>query len=736
MAEKEVEIVIGARTDGLIKGVAQTNAALQSIQGQVNRVTSGFGQLAAIIGVSFSVHGLISYIESMGKLGEETERTMARLGGTAEMVTRMEGVAKVTGIEMAQLTSSFERMTMAIKRSGKDPLSEAAQGLKLLGLSAKDFQGLNFEQYFIKLSEAVSKFNPGMELNNALMAVGGRAVARLIPTLRLGADGFKDLGEKVSAAQAGLARAIPETAKVDDQLDILKISVQSFGARIFNVLQPAISSAIEWMTKFVQSMSEDKLRGIIRTIGDYALSFLQTIGHLVISIDEQIQNLSGSASGIKGTLERVAGFGVAGGIIGVLGGPAGVVGGALVGGTVGLLSGGDEATEEVKKRTADLKAAFEERHRMLDDKIKAEKEKLDALLSTVAGGAGEGDGSGLKTAGSINVNAREELQFAVTSIQTQIQMSKGLMDQNIARYELDAQYSLKTEQQKIAAIKAAIEKHFELEHDRLKRIRDMQPTPQEKAAAHQQVLAAEQQHALKMIQLNGQMVMDIKAQWSLLTDAFTSSWASSMGQLIAGTMSFKEAFRSSMAAVSNAFFQEIARMVAKWASKELTELTLTVMGEKAKTAAATEGAAERSGLTAIEAIKAIGNSVAQIFAELTAWLVPVFGPAAPAVAIGIAGGVGAAAYGMIKGFDTGSWSVPQDMVAMVHAGERITPAGVQGGGWQDGRSKGGEGGGGATIIINAVDARSVAAWAQDHAGALAGAVAGYQRVNPSSRGRF
>jgi hypothetical protein len=102
------------------------------------------------------------------------------------------------------------------------------------------------------------------------------------------------------------------------------------------------------------------------------------------------------------------------------------------------------------------------------------------------------------------------------------------------------------------------------------------------------------------------------------------------------------------------------------------------------------------------------------------------------------GGDGLGALGALAMFQDGAWSIPRDMIAMVHEGEMILPAEVAG------RARGGgaaspfpasAGGAGLTLNVNvqALDSQDVARWANTNAKTLAATITRYMSSNPSSR---
>jgi hypothetical protein len=163
------------------------------------------------------------------------------------------------------------------------------------------------------------------------------------------------------------------------------------------------------------------------------------------------------------------------------------------------------------------------------------------------------------------------------------------------------------------------------------------------------------------------------------------SVARSITGMIAGTTSFRDAARNILLQVIQTFIQARIRMVTDWLAGVAAQTTATSAAEASKTAAVAAGTSARTSLESSAAatsgfgiisniLKSIFASAAQTFAGIFGFLSPVMGPAAagPALA-GQATVLGVASA--LPAFEVGSWELPGDMIAKVHKGEMIVPAG-------------------------------------------------------------
>ncbi|HTZ79053.1 MAG TPA: hypothetical protein VMC10_14145 [Stellaceae bacterium] len=136
----------------------------------------------------------------------------------------------------------------------------------------------------------------------------------------------------------------------------------------------------------------------------------------------------------------------------------------------------------------------------------------------------------------------------------------------------------------------------------------------------------------------------------------------------------------------------------------------------AAASAATETTSTLSSITkhAASAAAAVYDSVAQI--PYVGWVLAPIAAGAAFVAV--------EAYGaLMPSFDSGAWNLPQDMVAQVHAGESVIPAGIAGsmrdffaGGGADGDAGGGNVA--VTFNVSSMDGASVLSTLKRNQGAL------------------
>lgn len=273
-----------------------------------------------------------------------------------------------------------------------------------------------------------------------------------------------------------------------------------------------------------------------------------------------------------------------------------------------------------------------------------------------------------------------------------------------------------SDQEEIAALKALEENKYQVE---VQALQDKIALMKEEGAARQQQLdelaKMKEQHDAAMVKLEDQRILAVKKDWDSMLGAVSGAFEQSLNGMIQGTQTFQK----SMANIQQAILAEFIKMGVKKVTSEIANQA--AMTAASTTGAAVRGAAEKGAsgqslmLNAMQAIKKIINAAGETFAGTFAFLSPEMGPMAAGPAMAASGAVAAVA-GTVASSAGGEWRVPADRLNLVHKNETILPAHiatplrnmVEGGGM----------GGGDTINIHAMDARSFQRFLSDNSAAL------------------
>jgi hypothetical protein len=205
------------------------------------------------------------------------------------------------------------------------------------------------------------------------------------------------------------------------------------------------------------------------------------------------------------------------------------------------------------------------------------------------------------------------------------------------------------------------------------------------AAAQRRIEEVASQSALRRQEIERSVNQQIYADYRRSFEQIGSTVSSSITGMITGQLRLRDAARNVLLQIIQSFIQARVKTVADWLAGVAAQTAATTTGEAAKTAAVTAGVAARTGAEASGStagiastisgvLKSITASAGETFAGIFGFLSPVMGPAAVGPAAAGEATVLSVATGLAS-FAGGSWSLPSDMIAQVHQGEMIVPAG-------------------------------------------------------------
>ncbi|MGH6811307.1 MAG: hypothetical protein ACREDM_02870 [Methylocella sp.] len=205
------------------------------------------------------------------------------------------------------------------------------------------------------------------------------------------------------------------------------------------------------------------------------------------------------------------------------------------------------------------------------------------------------------------------------------------------------------------------------------------------AAAQRRIEELASQSALRRQEIERNVNQQIYADYRRSFEQIGSSVSSSIMGMITSHQSLKQSAIKILDQILSMFIQSQVKMVANWLASQLAQTMATTTSQTAQTAAVTAGVAARTGAeaagsaassaaTASSVLHSIMASAGETFAGIFGFLSPVMGPAAAGPAAAGEATVLSVATGMAS-FAGGSWSLPFDMIARVHQGEMIVPAG-------------------------------------------------------------
>lgn len=654
-----VQVTFGANIDKLVEGVGQVKSSIDSIGSSLTHV-------AELFGVAFSAEGVKSFIESMAQLGLSTQRTATSLGLSNQKVIELSGFAKLTGSDIDTLSTGIERMSLNIQKSTKDDFNPAAQALKLLGLNARDLVGLPTDQYFEKLADAVSKFNPSLNLTNALMAIGGRGISQMVPSLLQGGDAFREMREQVAQASEGLAAAVPGMADTHEKLTLLGISAQSFGARIFSVLKPAIDQAVVSITQWLQSIKSTDIQSVFNEIVSTLGSAAVAIANFFITATEDWEKFVSSINS---------------GLPAVHAGAAGIL---TITGQLGA------AWDQIKQAWAG--ATGGEPFSAIEARASAAREQVQSLVTSIqsivtgargGGGAFAGEPSsgptgGGQDIGAINVGALNAARAAQQQYQAMIAQATGAYAVLKGLYSTDVAVHRTTVDEETANLQSALAERWSIEQALFDKEKSLyaESTPQYTAVLKAQQVAYQQYLKEHQALTDTQLKADVQ-EWSSMLSPFVGAWNSQLRGLLAGTESWSTAWRKILGDMIVWGIEQLERFAVEQAALGLASSLhagpQSLLG--GLLGGGPQAAATAANTTALVALQAALDANTVALGGETAATTAAAGASAASSGGGFLSGF-SSLFSLLgfAGFAAGTDYVASSGLALIHKGEAVVPA--------------------------------------------------------------
>ena len=238
------KVTIGATIEELTSAVEKAKSSLESLKGGVE------GLVAA-----FSIKELGEFVDSMAKLGEQTERMSAILGVSTTTIQELGTIAKLVGGDANSMALAMERLQLGLQRAAV-PTSQQAMALRALGISAQSLIGLKLDDQMNRIADVFSKFADGTNKTAIAMALFGRAGAQMIPYLdqgRVGLERWRQ--EMLDFGTVATGPTIEALAGLDRRITIMNASFTALGQTLVGSVSKTLSDFADGLAKSAGSLN-------------------------------------------------------------------------------------------------------------------------------------------------------------------------------------------------------------------------------------------------------------------------------------------------------------------------------------------------------------------------------------------------------------------------------------------------------------------------------------------------
>lgn len=246
--------------------------------------------------------GLVDSVTAVGAAISDTAKTVGL--GTTEF-QRLKFIAEQTGTPLGNLVKGLQNiqrnMRDAALAAGKGQKTGFSRALDEVGLSLKDLEGLDAEQRFAKIGQALSNIDDaGRRVALSQKLIGEEAGPKMAGLLKLTRGEIKALGDE--AERLGIVmdkKAIKKSEDFQESLDKLKAVIKGIKRTIAIEFVPIVKKAVDQFKTWVianKDFIKLKVGDVIRALLKVFSKFLDNIDN----ISKAMLGLISAAAGIVG----------------------------------------------------------------------------------------------------------------------------------------------------------------------------------------------------------------------------------------------------------------------------------------------------------------------------------------------------------------------------------------------------------------------------------------------------
>lgn len=291
-------VTIGAKTQGLDDGAKKSESTLNSLQKTMTSVIKS----SALLGVAAVAAGasIVASLVNSGRLAIDTQAKLAQaLDGTIGGLRATEMAAGDAGIATEELYSIAAKLNARLGDAASQS-GAAYDALTKLGLSAESLIGLDIDQRFAAIADAMRRMNlSGAESQDIMRDLGVRN-ENLANLMRQGGDAFREQAEEVR--RLGLNLSMVDAAKVE----AANRAIDDMGD-VVTVIQDKLTVAAAPYLEVLAS----KFKELVIGSGDLQSAIDSVIKNIFTGFGKAANAVHGLRVVIKGVEVVMAGFNAA-----------------------------------------------------------------------------------------------------------------------------------------------------------------------------------------------------------------------------------------------------------------------------------------------------------------------------------------------------------------------------------------------------------------------------------------
>lgn len=257
MADPTAKLLVRIDADiGKLKaGLNEGERKVGGFAGTIKKHHRAIGIAMAAMGGAILAAAALS-VKAYVQMGDEVQKMALRTGFSTEALSELRHAAQISGADLSALEKAVKRMSGTIL-DAQDGLETYIRAFQHIGIEIKELDGLNPEQQFLKIAEAIAELEDPTKRAAIAQDIFGRAGTALLPLFAAGKEGLADLREE--AHRLGIVfdqEAADKAAEFNDALTRLKDATSGLKIKLADVLLPVLLEVIEKIKEIVVGLSE------------------------------------------------------------------------------------------------------------------------------------------------------------------------------------------------------------------------------------------------------------------------------------------------------------------------------------------------------------------------------------------------------------------------------------------------------------------------------------------------
>lgn len=291
---------LGKAIGGIQSKAAAASGGLKALTNAAGMGGLGgaFGTLAPLLsgaGLIAMGQGAVNAADNMNDLAQKT-------GASVETLSKLQQAANAGGTNIDAVGKALIKLNRGLGQLAIEGKGPAADGLRALGISAKDARGnmLSADEIMLRVADKFQAMPDGAAKTAAAMDLFGKAGADMIPLLNGGRASIENLTATMTTKFAKGADA------ANDKMAELQAKLAGIGAKLGEALLPAITALTSAVVVLVDGFGNlpAPLQQTIGILGILAIG-LAALAPIIMSVVSLVGGLAGALPAVAGALGAV-----------------------------------------------------------------------------------------------------------------------------------------------------------------------------------------------------------------------------------------------------------------------------------------------------------------------------------------------------------------------------------------------------------------------------------------------